>query len=107
MKNEIRIIFINLIVTICSIFLINSFFYQPKKIAVLDLNLIKDEYIKSISKLNLKEQEESNKQIIVKIDFLLKKIAEENNLLIITKPAVYRGSDFDITEDFRGALLND
>ena len=105
MKQNLQLFIIILIVTtLINLILIHFLVIKPKKIAVIDMQSITNEYVKNMA--NQEYNEEDSKKFITKINDNINQIAKDNNLIIIPKQAVFSGEDMDITEQFKEVLKN-
>lgn len=93
-----------LLISLLANMLVANIFYRPKRMAVLDMQKIVDEYIKS--KANGDYDEKEAEKFILLMHNLVEQIAKTNKLVIIPKQAIFGGEDMDITEQFREALKN-
>lgn len=107
MKHNAKIFIIFLLINILiNVFLIN-FLSKPKRIATLDLQNIKNGYVRLIVDKSTGEKEKYINDFSVKINKLISQVSKENNLIIIPKQAVFDGEDIDLTNQFRRILLHD
>lgn len=104
MKQQVKIFIIFLIFSIIINALLLHFFYKPKRMAVLDMQNIVNEYIQGMGNKDYDDKEAE--KFIAKMKNLTDKVARDNNLIIVPKQVVFSGEDADITEQFKEALKN-
>lgn len=103
-KQQIKIFLIFLIFSTLINVIILNLFYRPKKVATIDVQSIKNEYVQNIA--NREYSAKDIDKFITKINFTIDKIAKDNNLIIVPKQAVFSGEDIDITDQFRRIVLD-
>lgn len=87
--------------------LIMNLFFKPKRIAVVDFQSIKNNYIKFLAKKPNIDQEIYIKDFTKKSNELIIQVSKDNNLIILPKQAVFYGEDLDLTKQFRSILLDE
>jgi hypothetical protein len=102
MRQYIKQLFIFLLFSVLINTLLFLTLYNPKRIAVLDMQEIINDYIKSA--IDKENNEKDIEQFVMRLNAMVKVISQSNNLIIIPKQVVFSGEDLDVTNEFRRLL---
>ncbi len=105
MKNIIILIILVIFTSICTSVMVGKYLLEYKKIAVVDLQTIINDYTKTIKDDINRNKKDNIKNFVTKVNISIQQISKENNLIILPKQVVLGGEDVDLTNYFREVLL--
>jgi hypothetical protein len=113
-KNLLVTVIINVFISISVFMILQNTLYKPKQIAVIDLQDIVSNHIRTMTNNNNNNNDnkinnEGNNIIELdafmnRLNNLLQQVSSQNNIILLPKQAILGGEDMDITEQFKGAI---